>query len=1270
MQEGLLFRSVFLPESDLYLNQNILELSGALNEELLRAAWQSVLNHYEVLRTSFRWQGLHEPLQLVMRQVAIPWQSHDWRDVPQEALESRTEELLAADRRNSFDLSHAPLLRLQCVRVAEDCWRLLWTHHHILIDGWCLSLIWGNLFKLYEQLQAGEPPQLPAVRPYRDYIRWLRAQSQSEATEFWRRYLDGFDTPSRFTPADNYLPSEYKTEIVRLSEKETAALTQLARSTGVTLSGVIQAAWALLLFSECRHTDLVFGISVSGRPPQLEGSAEMVGLFINTLPLRIRLDDRTTPRDLLRTLHSDYSNMAFHGYLPLAVIKTLAAAPAGKPIFDSLIAFENYPEDSLPAEQAAGITIRDLVAHEKTEYPVGLIVLPESRLALHFNYDTALFLPSHAARLIRRFLHILDRIRREPDERLLGLPLLPEAEEQTVTKEWSGVARSYEPAANARELFERQAEQRPDALAVVDGARSWTYREVEMRANRMAHRLLHAGVMPGSRVVVGLPRSVELIVTMLAVWKAGAIYTPVDVSQPLERRRWMIAESEAGALVVREPSEAELLGFTGPVLVEEQPDITADVSRPAASGEDAGVAYMMFTSGTTGHPKGVLCTHAGLVNRVQWSLEACALGASDVVLHNAAAGFDIAIWEVLGPLAAGAQVVVLEEGRQRDVGALIEEIDRHRVTVMHLVPSLLGVMLEHPEVSRCGTLREVITGGEVTPVALWVRMQQRLPWVGMQQAYGPTEATISVTCWECRRGEDVGRIPLGRPIANVRVYVLDQWLRPVPAGVLGELYIGGVAVAAGYWKQEELTREKFVANPFEKGEKLYRTGDWGRWLDGGVLEYEGRRDRQVKVRGQRVELGEVEWVLGEMAGVRQAAVDARTDGNGELILIGWVASSEVTEQGLQRELRGKLPEHMIPSRIVVVERFSLTANGKIDRHALPDPSPGVKRDPRNAMPQTPTQAGLWNIWKQLLNTGEFGIHDNFFELGGHSLLAIRFAVRAEQEFGAGALNITHIFKNPTIAALAAIVEKKLGAGSPLFAISEESGALPPVLLVHPGEGLTYAYRALAGRLEGVPLWAINNPRFGDQEHPFRSVEEMAAEYLEHVRRQFGTRRYILGGWSFGGVVAFEMARQLQAAGQGAIPPILIDSYYLPRLESQPAEQSVRQLLAATGIRKEKQELGPFLFELMTSGAMALRYRPEPFDGRVLLVKAQEAEVRWSGHPAAEHNGWLDLARGGIEVYPTPGAHSELFDAAHIPSTAAAVQRAIETVQRTSVAAGI
>ncbi|HEX8273687.1 MAG TPA: amino acid adenylation domain-containing protein [Longimicrobiaceae bacterium] len=1035
VQQGMIFHEQLAPDSGVYVNQYVFTLRGGLEPATLLRAWRVVLEQRPVLRTGFLLEGLPTPVQVVLRGDAVSWELLDWRGIPRAGQREELRRYLAAERARRFDLLAPPLMRLALVRTADGEWELAWSHHHLLLDGWSTSLVLQDVLAAYDALLAGTAPVLPRRRPFRDYVAWLGAQDLAAAEAYWRAALEGVAAatpPGVERPASAGAGGEgvHGSAGLEMGVAATGALQALARRQRITLNTLVQGAWALLLARFSGEEDVVFGTAVTGRPPELAGMEQMIGLFINTLPVRVRVEGGAWADEWLQRLHREQTAARAYEHSPLAEVQRWSGVPAGRPLFESIVAFENHPVE----ETAAGGRSFAVERWERvgwSHYPLELAALPGERLGLRVEYDGGRVEPDAAERMAAHLETILETLAADPARRLAAVPLLRGAERAQVLEGWNATAADWGPGC-VHELVSAQAARTPGAVAVAFEGEALSYAELEARSNRLARRLRGLGVGPETRVGVCLERSAGLVVALLAVLKAGGAYVPLDPEHPAERLAYLAEDAGAPVLLTLEPllERVPARGARLLCLDRDADGVAAESAEPLPPGAGPdNLAYVIYTSGSTGRPKGAMNTHRGVANRLLWMQAEYGLGPGDVVLQKTPFGFDVSVWELFWPLLAGARLVPARPGGHQDPAYLSELVEREGVTTLHFVPSMLRAFLEAGEPARCGSLRRVVCSGEALPYELTERFRAALPGAELHNLYGPTEAAVDVTSWRCEPRER-RVVPIGRPVANTRLYVLDAAGEPAPAWVPGELHLGGVQLGRGYLGRPELTAERWVPDALsgEPGARLYRTGDRARWTSAGEVEYLGRTDFQVKVRGVRIEPGEIEAVLLEHAAVREAAVAVREDAPGDPRLVAWVvprAGAEAAPAELRAHLRERLPEAMVPAALVVLEALPLTPSGKLDRRALPAPE---RESAARVAPRTPAEELLAGIWAETLSVERVGAEESFFELGGHSLLATRVVSRVREAFGVE-LPLREVFAAPTLAGMAGRIEALRGAGA-------------------------------------------------------------------------------------------------------------------------------------------------------------------------------------------------------------------------------------------------
>ncbi|WP_328222227.1 non-ribosomal peptide synthetase [Streptomyces sp. NBC_00310] len=1044
LQQGFFFHSLTVgADGDTYVVQQVLDLAGPVDGLVLRRAAQRLLDRHAPLRAAFRQRPDGTPVQIITRDAELPWREVDLSARDGEVRETLGDAVAAEERARGFDLTAPPLLRCALVRLGEERSRLILTFHHIIADGWSLPVLHRELMAYY----GTDVPPLPEVAPYRGFLRRLAEQGGDAARDAWRDALAGLDEPTRLvgTPADG-APLRPEHVRVELSERTTARLAERARAYGVTLGTVVQGAWGLLLGRLTGRDDVVFGTTVSGRDGEVDGIASMVGLFINTLPTRFRWAPRESLGELLVRLQEEQARLLDHQHLGLAEIQRLTGHAGSGELFDTLVVFENYPAETDLRDASGTVRITGDAFHDAVHYPLALVVKPGRRLDLRLKHHAERLDGDTVRALGDRLARVLEAVAEAPDRAAASVELL--SPDEALHAHPTGEERLV-PESTLAEGFAAQVARTPDATAVVFEGERLSYAELDARAEELAVRLRGRGAGPGAFVAVAVPRSAELMVALLGVLKSGAAYLPVDLDYPADRVAHMLADSGATTVVTLSATADRLPQASRPshtpertvpslpsvpsVLLLDAPDDepASDPTAPVAARPDD-PAYLIYTSGSTGLPKGVVVTHRAVVNRLAWTQGEYGLGPDDRVLQKTPSSFDVSVWEFFWPLLEGATVVLARPDGHRDPVYLAGLVREQAVTTMHFVPSMLEAFLQHDEVTGDPTwsasLRRVLSSGEALPVTAASRWHA-LTGVPLHNLYGPTEAAVDVTYHPYASGEDHGAsVPIGRPVWNTGLRVLDACLRAVPDGVPGELYLTGVQLARGYHARAALTAERFTADPYgPPGSRMYRTGDLVRRRADGVIEYLGRTDRQVKLRGNRIELGEIEAALVRLPEVAQAAVTVRDDA-----LVAYVVPVGGAEvNGLREALAGSLPSPMVPATWVALDALPLTPSGKLDRAALP--APQALRGTVTRAPASPREHLLVEIFAAVLKLTEVGVDDDFFLLGGDSISSIAVSSRARR---AGlVIGPRDVFEHRTPAALAAAAHVEEAASQDTPAVS-------------------------------------------------------------------------------------------------------------------------------------------------------------------------------------------------------------------------------------------
>ncbi|HEX2315476.1 MAG TPA: amino acid adenylation domain-containing protein, partial [Thermomonospora sp.] len=1044
LQQGFFFHALLDGQdgtgTDVYTAQLTVDLAGPLDRDALRTAAGTLLRRHPNLRAAFWHEGLNRPVQVVPRHVETPWEEAEAAD------DAAATALAARERARPFDLTEPPLLRFLLVRMPGERHRLVLTHHHILLDGWSTPVLATELFALY--VTGGHDTGLPRPTPYKTYLAWLTKQDRAAAEAAWRDALDGLTEPTLVAPdaaARHPVPPARVT--LELDERLSTRLTRLARRHGVTSATLLQGAWGVVLGNLTGRDDVVFGAAVSGRPPELPGVEQMIGLFINTIPVRVRLTPGDTLADLLERLQEEQADLLAHHHLGLTDIQRATGHPA---LFDTMTALENYPFDPSSMDGSlGGLRLTGFDAWDATHYPLSFVAVPGPRLALRLDHRPDLFTTEEAERILARVVRVLEAFADDPDQEVGRLDLLADDERRDIER-WSGTTASGPPV-TLPGLVEAQAAARPDAPALITADGTLTYAELNDRADRLARVLAAHGAGPERIVALALPRSADYWVAALAVGKTGGAFLPLDPANPADRLAYMIEDSRP------------VLGLTTAEHISGLPSATwltldalgdAD-AEPAGIADPAQAAYVIYTSGSTGRPKGVVVTHRGLAGLARTQTERYEVAPGDRTLQFSSPSFDASVLEALMAFHSGAAMVVAPTGVYGG-DQLADLLREHAVTRAFITPVALAGM--SPE--GLDGLRTVVVGGDASGPELVARWA---PGRRMVNAYGPTEITVAATLSDPLVPGGVP--PIGRPVAGTRVHVLDSRLRPVPVGVPGELYVAGDGVARGYLHRPGLSAERFVACPFgEPGTRMYRTGDLVRWRPDGALDYLGRADDQVKIRGFRIEPAEIEAVLLRHPGVAQAAVVVREDRPGDRRLAAYAVPAEGRRPDpaeLRRFAAETLPDYMVPV-VVVLDALPLTVGGKLDRAALPAPGPAPTT---GRAARTPREEILCGLFGEVLGVPRVGADDDFFALGGDSLTATRLVGRIRSALSVE-LPVRALFEAPTPAGIAARLDAAEGTARPPLVPAERPDPIP----------LSYAQQRLwfLNRFEG-PTATYNVP---------------------------------------------------------------------------------------------------------------------------------------------------------------------------------------------------
>jgi amino acid adenylation domain-containing protein len=1187
-QERLWFLDRLTPGSAFYNCPAAMRLTGQLDVPALERTLGEVIRRHAVLRSRFPMID-GRPIQIVAP-AASPFQltEIDLRDSPEAEREAAAQLLAAEEARRPFNLERGAVVRATLVMLGETEHVLLFTMHHIVADGWSVGILVREVATLYEASRRGEESPLDALNiQYADYAVWQREWLEGERLEselaYWKRQLDG--APAVLSlPADRPRPAAQTfngaSHLVRLTREASLKLRALSRREGTTMFVTLLTAFQALLARYTGEDDIVVGTPVSGRNRrELES---LIGFFVNTLVIRTDASGDPAFLELLRRVQRATLEAFAHQDVPFEKIvealqpeRSLSHAP----LFQVMFSVQNMPEEAF---ELHGLTVSALEAGSGAiKFDLSLSWLEtEEGLSGALQYNTDLFDAGTIERMGRHLERMLQSFAAHPEQRIAGASLPSGAERDCLLYEWSGVgSRDAGQFVPLHELFEAQAARAPRHVAIIADEQQLTYAELNARADALAHRLRELGVRPERPVGVFLERSIELVTALLGTLKAGGVYVPLDPAYPPERLAHMLDDLAAGTIITSRRLRSALPARSharAVVCLDEEVEVVArqveDVA-PHAKLNVENLAYVIYTSGSTGRPKGVCVSHGAASAHFRIVRREYGLVEGDRVLQFASPNFDVSLEQMLVPLTSGA-AIVLTDTRALTKRDFWHTVRRSGVTMINLPPAYWSGIVPDSDcdvdAELARQLKLVLIGGDTMPPET-LRLWQKSPLaeVRLLNGYGPTETTITATLFEIPANfyehSPLRRISIGRPLANRTAYILDRRGEPVPIGVRGELHLGGASLARGYLHLPHLTAERFVPDPFSTtpGARLYRTGDLARHLADGNIEFLGRTDRQVKIRGYRIETEEIEWALKQHPAVREAIVSAREDESRDRELVAYVVAREFLPVAELRDfVKGKLPEHMIPSAFVFLPTLPLTPNGKLDRRALPArPRIRVKSEGDFVAPRDVLELQLCRIWEELLGVEPIDVRDDFFELGGHSLLAVRLMARVEQLAG-GTVPLSTLFTAPTVESLAGTLRamKKTSARSPLVAI-QPHGSLQPVYCVHAAGGNVFSYVQLAQHLGGEqPFYALEARGADGEQEPLTGIEEMAGVYVEAVRAVQPRGPYLLGGWSLGGVIAFEMTRQLQAQGETVNRLILLDSV-APGLHKRFGEADNLELLA-------------------------------------------------------------------------------------------------------------
>ncbi len=1007
MQQGIYYHWLTDKHSATYVEQLSYTIKGEVDQSALEKSYAALITRYDVLRANFT----EDLLQVISSSDKIDFR---YKDISQlQNQQAWVDNYLKEDKEEGFDLKDGALMRFAVLKLKEDAYEFVWTNHHILSDGWCISILNGDFFKYYKHyVETGTALDLPKPSSYLKYISWLTNREERVSREYWNDYLKGYNEvntiPKLKGTASKHSKSIYKEIDFSLSSEKTKELKTLCSNLGITLNSLVQSIWGVVLSKYSNSRDVVFGSVVSGRPSEIEGIQEMVGLFINTVPVRVSYQDDQTLKTVVKEVNQQAIKALDHHYLPLAEVQGLSEV--GNALIDHLMVFENYPLDETLVDQlqegdGLGFSITRLRAFEQTNYNFAITVQEQEAIVFEFKFNASVYDESFIHQLTRHFERLLINAVAQIDASISALPYLSKTEEQQLLVDFNDTNADYSKDKTIIALFEAQANKTPDQVAIVFQDIELTYQELNERANQLGDYLRKSySIQPDDLVAIMLERSEWMIVTILAVLKSGGAYVPIDSAYPQERIDYLLTDSAAKVLI----DQHELDTF----LFNKEKYSKTNLDRFAKPNH---LAYVIYTSGSTGKPKGVLVENRSVVNTIEAQITTFKLDEYSRGGHYASFAFDASVFELFSIILSGGILVLIDEENRKDVVQLSALIDQKDVSFL-TVPSLVAKQLD-PGVLK--GIEIIVCAGDTVDVDLYSTTKN------IWNCYGPTECSIWTNYYKNKNGLSAGSIPIGRPIANTRIYILDDHENLLPIGVIGEICIAGAGLARGYLNRPDLTAEKFVNNPFEDEERMYKTGDLGRWLPDGNIEFIGRKDDQVKIRGYRIELGEIEAALHQHTSIQECVVLAKENEKGDKQLVAYVTSEQdLNTNELRTHLKGSLPDFMVPAYFVQLAAFPLTPNGKLDKKALPSPEGlGLNSGIEYVAPSTKTEKQVVNIWSEILKleAEKIGVHDDFFALGGHSLKATTVISQIAKQLNVK-LSIKDIFEHTTIEGISSVIE--------------------------------------------------------------------------------------------------------------------------------------------------------------------------------------------------------------------------------------------------------
>ncbi|MFN6470894.1 MAG: amino acid adenylation domain-containing protein [Nostoc sp. SerVER01] len=1316
-QARLWFLDWLEPNNPAYNIAIAFRLHGDLNQKALHRSLQEIIQRHEVLRTTFETKD-GVAVQVIHESDEVPLTPINLSHLEPEKQEEAVKKLIREAIISPFNLRTLPLLRVHLYQLNEDVHVFVLVIHHIISDGWSLGLMIKELSLSYAAFCQGDASPLSALSlQYGEFAHWQRTtfeQTQLPAQlAYWKAKLGGkietLELPTDF-PRPAIAGYQGATVSFTINREVSDRLQKLCESQGATLFMGLLGVFSTLLMRYSGQQDLLIGTPIANRNhKQIE---ELIGFFVNTLVIRTDLTGNPDFNTLLLRIKEETLQAYAHQDVPLEkIVEELHPERnlSHHPLFQVMFVLQNAPMGNLELPNLSLIPLELEQVTAKFDLTL-LMIETEAGIQGTWEYRTDLFNVTTINRMVGHFKTLLESIVVNSKQRITELPILTATEQNQLLVDWNQTQVEYPQDKCLHQLFELQVEKTPHAIAVVFENENMTYEELNRRANKLAHYLHSVGVKSDVLVGICVERSLEMIIALLGILKAGGAYVPIDSAYPQERINFILEDAQTPVLLTQQKL-LKKVGVQNNIQI-----ICLDTGWEIITQESAenpvneivaeNLAYTIYTSGSTGKPKGVMISHRAICNHMFWIQATFPMTEADKLLQKTPLSFDPSVWELYAPLLVGAQLVIARSGGHQDSAYLIKLINEQKITFVQFVPSLLQMILEQGGIETCNSLKHIFCGGETLPVSLQEGLFSKLK-VNFHNLYGPTEVCINTTFSTCQPGIKQKIVPIGHPISNNQIYILDQNLQPVPIGVPGELHIGGAGLARGYLNRSELTAEKFIPNPFNnsKSERLYKTGDLARYLPDGNIEFLGRIDNQVKIRGLRIELGEIEGVLNQHPDVLNAVVITCADSVESQCLIAYIVPSTeqfISVNQLRTFLKEKLPDYMVPAHFVILDSLPLTPNGKVDRKALCALNFERNIDSsQQILPRTALEHKLVQIWEEILQVNPIGVTENFFDLGGHSLLAIRLIATIEQRLGCN-LSVITLFREGTIEKMAALLEQERSSSDlDVIVPLQTKGYLPPLFLVHQAGGYALSYSILAQALgQERPVYALQAKGLNGKQLPLDTIEAMAASYLKAIREILPFGPYLLGGHSLGGLIAFDMASQLEARGEQVEHLLIIDTH--PPLPTPKIEASLEDdaailcfIVEQIGLHFDKnisvhyEEFSPldkaaqfnYVLQILQHHELipadsgrniifgllnvykanlhaSLRYQPQPIKAAISLFKTASLAEQFPDDPTVA---WGQLTKDRVRICFVAGEHQTVLKEPHVRKLAAEIAEILSPI---------